>query len=751
MEMNTGSVDDEAAKASYGMSTRILLARHGLEEYTVLMERAGYKMLDGSLRFSDVQVERLLSDVEVRCNIKFLPEVRNRLWKAFRIAWSQGAGHKKRSYIAKTQIPSLFLPKRYYVPVDQMLNLDDLDPDRRRQILRKKAQSPAAFDASGGPQLQTLQFEVYKRKQDLFYVYKDLQRSVDQWVKLNPMGMLREDRREDVLKCRIDRVMNAASELLQQRKSRFEWTVLIKKVLYFVCSCYLAMSVLMVAAAFYAYRASPFRVMLEFALGSKQLVCSLSYLMAGAVVYAIAIRAHLDPTMTRMNKMLVGCEALKEMIDEFRIESVDQRMRKEELRMRELKWRAALLQTASIGIETEESQDVVEEVRKRKPKKKKEGERQVDRAMMLWAPTFEKGDAPFDHQQIMADIDQSYAELMHLNTKPSGDRNAKYQRERPNMNEWCRLGNKKNKQTSLGFHLPVEEMPRLEFPDLPPLPPPSFEDVRPPRLPQVPPPPRKVTNKMLGVPPGPKLPAPPKEPLRVELTHSQLGSCFVEKMLSENVEGWTDCNLLLTGIPEILLGVTFFAGPHGTLPEGDLTLSSTEAGTAYIWCDIESDGGVPAQCFELFGTMNWGSVGRTLEIYAFDIGPGICTKTWPVTGGWLGAVAFKPEQKARSTPRKNANPKAQTRTKSSISAEDSGEEREEVEQELDEEEEQELDETGEQEDGDAKVVGSDMPDTEATVTGEKMTSTAHVVPDEGSSSSEECASPTQPLLPNQVG
>merc|ERR1719375_791990 len=149
------------------MSTRVLLESLDLGQYYRFFQQAGMAMIDGNSHWTDLDVEDILNAVESRTGYIFAPKERVLLWKALRLMWARGPGHDC-PFIEQSEVPPLFLPKRDWRQMDSDIAYIKLEPDRQRQVIRKKSLK------AGGKSIIELQFEIYLRQQDIFYELKDV-------------------------------------------------------------------------------------------------------------------------------------------------------------------------------------------------------------------------------------------------------------------------------------------------------------------------------------------------------------------------------------------------------------------------------------------------------------------------------------------------------------------------------------------------------------------------------------------------
>mmetsp|Transcript_181100 Transcript_181100/g.574538 ORF Transcript_181100/g.574538 Transcript_181100/m.574538 type:complete len:857 (+) Transcript_181100:115-2685(+) len=103
----------------------------------------------------------------------------------------------------------------------------------------------------------------------------------------------------------------------------------------------------------------------------------------------------------------------------------------------------------------------------------------------------------------------------------------------------------------------------------------------------------------------------------LQLTHSSNTIAFERRTLENSVKAWTDRPMTYTHIPAELDRASFFAGPHTSVPTGEMILSSPQDGYAYVWCEDkpDSDGGIPDIGWDpVSATMMFGG-GRTMRIF----------------------------------------------------------------------------------------------------------------------------------------
>jgi len=136
----------------------------------------------------------------------------------------------------------------------------------------------------------------------------------------------------------------------------------------------------------------------------------------------------------------------------------------------------------------------------------------------------------------------------------------------------------------------------------------------------------------------------------ITLTHTLSHVNFERRTLHDGAKGWLDRQLTYSHVPAELSGATFFAGPHSTVPSGELLLSSPQEGYCFIWCEDKSDadGGIPKLGWdpvvipEGSRSMSFGG-GRTVRIFKKFLSQGSAV-VMPVVYMWIGGVAFRPSE-----------------------------------------------------------------------------------------------------------
>lgn len=306
---------------------QVVLLKAGLENHYMHFERAGFKFMDPLVYLSDDEIEAMIAQTEQHNNIDFKEE-RVLLWKALRYQWFRGPGHVHR-FIERSEVPGLALPKLDYKMVDSMIKMSEIDPDRQRQMLRKT--KPSTTPGFRGPAVITMQFEVFKRQQDIHYEYKDLERCVNEWQNRNPYMMTHEDPREVVLKMRIHNLEEAAKLSLEERLRMEVDKWRISMLLHFMRLVVALLSILMLFTAFYRFRDTPSEILLDFVAGSKQFQSSISFFTAYMFIYGVSMRKHPDVLENKLGRLLVSCQRMKEAISDFRVETGEFRREDEEM------------------------------------------------------------------------------------------------------------------------------------------------------------------------------------------------------------------------------------------------------------------------------------------------------------------------------------------------------------------------------------------------------------------------------------
>eukprot|EP00929_Paragymnodinium_shiwhaense_P107272 TRINITY_DN7335_c1_g1_i1.p1 TRINITY_DN7335_c1_g1~~TRINITY_DN7335_c1_g1_i1.p1 ORF type:complete len:927 (-),score=169.80 TRINITY_DN7335_c1_g1_i1:91-2871(-) len=319
------------------MSTQVVLAQYGLEEYFPFLDKAGYRFLDTTLRLTDGQVEHMLTHTEEQCGIQFMSDVRMKLWKALRHQWFKGPGHEYQ-YVAKADVPKLFLPKIDYKQVDSMIPFHELEADRQRQVLRQTRRTQ--LPSRDGPALETKQFEVYRRESDVYYEYKDIQRSIVEWTKKNPRSMLKEDQREEVLKIRVQQIVESASADLHLRLVATKWHRVVVAMLYVQKGLFFFLFMFMLYLGWDTNRNLPAELVFPFFIASPHTRCSISFLIAFCFTHVVVSRDHADPKVSKFRRMLIALQRLKEMISDFRVDTEKLRMHRTEAKSAEMAFEA---------------------------------------------------------------------------------------------------------------------------------------------------------------------------------------------------------------------------------------------------------------------------------------------------------------------------------------------------------------------------------------------------------------------------
>mmetsp|Transcript_60989 Transcript_60989/g.108410 ORF Transcript_60989/g.108410 Transcript_60989/m.108410 type:complete len:652 (+) Transcript_60989:108-2063(+) len=404
-------------KATDLMSTQVLLASSGLAEFYRYFEQAGHGMFDVTTHISDLKVEQIILEVESRCMITFNTEVRIKIWKALRYQWFRGPGMSK-PFIERTEVPRLELPMFDMVEQDSKFKFSDLESDRQRQVMRKvKHLAPGQSTVS----LQTFQFEVYKRALDIIYEFRDLERSVQEWERRNPRSMVQEDLREEVMRMRLKSLIDFANSSVAVRRQKSAQLSSYSSVLVVVQIVTLALTGLMMFAAYNALSGTPPQLLFSFFVASKQFISGVAFFLASVFASVVADRKRGDPLIRELRKTVLSCERLIDRISDFRIATEDLRMarseagnkmggnatlqsitfdqsdekaKKEQAKKEEEPSKIeapASAATASQAAERKGDEDR-EELRKRKDVKKKK-KKDKDEALAIWAPDAGKLDS----------------------------------------------------------------------------------------------------------------------------------------------------------------------------------------------------------------------------------------------------------------------------------------------------------------------------------------------------------------------
>eukprot|EP00435_Cladocopium_sp_Y103_P074590 s88_g49.t1 len=298
------------------MSTQVLLAASGLDEFYKYFDQAGHSMFDAMTHASDLKVEQILLEVEARNGVTFNNAVRIKLWKALRYQWFRGPG-KGLNFVERVDVQQLHLPPLEWQEQDSKFKFGDLESDRQRQVVRKIKQ---LAPGETGQSLQTFQFEVYTRSPDLIYEYRDLERCVQEWERRNPRSMIQEDSyrsaetprkslveragyqdmREEVMRMRLKGVVDSANASIatlgseseavcnvkalvrraraQKLKNYSSTLVVMQLVMFGLC-------VMMLFTAFTSLNDTPAQLMLIFFLSSKQFLSAMVTWKSRAAVW----------------------------------------------------------------------------------------------------------------------------------------------------------------------------------------------------------------------------------------------------------------------------------------------------------------------------------------------------------------------------------------------------------------------------------------------------------------------------------
>jgi len=313
--------DSNAAQLPALVPLEVVLARHNLDQYTEVFEQAGFKLYDIAKHMSDMEVEAMLAKVERSRRSAIPVHDRIALWKALRHAWHLGPGHHV-PFINRAEVPRIFLPKLDFRMMDSETKWADIDPDRARQILRKRVEKAGPK----GIAVQTIQFEVYQRQLDMVYELRDLRTCLNEWQKQNPRRLYKEDSREEVLKARVKHLSDFVGIVLQERRSVMSKSLQLAVVLVVMRVIAVFMIMLMLFTAYYRYRNSPNPLMLSFIIASGQFRSALAFLLVFWFSYAIALRRKDDPLVLRLRAVLISCERLQEQIADFRERTNDLRI-----------------------------------------------------------------------------------------------------------------------------------------------------------------------------------------------------------------------------------------------------------------------------------------------------------------------------------------------------------------------------------------------------------------------------------------
>jgi len=449
------------------MSIQVILARRGLEPYFPYFDKAGYRFLDsGAQRLNDTEVERMIIHVEGTCGVAFLPDVRTMLWKAIRFQWFSGPGHET-AFIAKSDVPKIFLPKLDFKQVDSMITFGELESDRQRQVIRRVRKKNQV--SIKGPTLETLQFEVYKRDTHLIYEFRDIQKCVIEWQKKNPRTMMRADPREEVLKIRIFTMMEHASAILIHRREQKKSKKTISRLLAFIRAASLFMCVTMVYIAYSRYSHTPSALQLDFIVSSHQFRSAIAYLISFWFSHIVCSRGRGDSLISSLRRMLVSLERLEEQISDFRVESEKYRLADAEAKQDEMQFAAMEAARAEKQSNVATAQQLFERKAKKKAKKESEG---ADPLKGWCGDELKKNKGKVDFAEMNRMIDDSKKRLPELPSsfkRNGGERGSGVTKDGDQRsfvsssqhNEMCIIAGPVNKQKLYGLEEESPDMPLL--------------------------------------------------------------------------------------------------------------------------------------------------------------------------------------------------------------------------------------------------------------------------------------------------
>lgn len=479
------------------VSTLVLLSREGLEEYYTYFQQAGFSMFDGDAHPSDLMVEQYIAETEKHCGIAFLPEVRIRLWKALRYQWFRG--QTVAPFIERSQVRPIFLPKLDYTEVDSMVRIPDIDPDRRRQFIRTTR--PSSQPSFRGPAVINLQFEVYKRQDDIYHELQDIERCVNEWQNRNARTMLPEDPREEIMRLRIRGIQEEVGMTLISRRITVGVQRRVRLLLVFLRFFMLGMTCIHAGAAYYRYMDAPRELILWLIFGSRPFVCGACYFLAYMVAFVVAKRWHYDAKSLKLQRLEFSCQRLTESISDFRVETEGQRMSPEETfeagfsigqlprekkpKKKKGRQRNGSRDRGGIGGEGDTG------TRKRRPKREK------DEVMAMWAGKNAHKRMNLEGMlAIKKQVEESYKRLEQVavpdHKRPDGNRMALYA---------AKVGMPENYEDKLCIRVPRAPRPPAEVRNLPrALPAPVAGHSLVPAAPRLPgPPPRPVDRSLAAV------------------------------------------------------------------------------------------------------------------------------------------------------------------------------------------------------------------------------------------------------------
>lgn len=140
------------------------------------------------------------------------------------------------------------------------------------------------------------------------------------------------------------------------------------------------------------------------------------------------------------------------------------------------------------------------------------------------------------------------------------------------------------------------------------------------------------------------------------LSHSTGAVAFLQRTLMEGCAAWSDRPAVYTGVPREMVGATFFAGKRGGIPPGNLVLSSSVEGCAYIWGNNATQRRNPNLVqagWSAIGTLRIKG-GDQFRVYRKRLTAGLLLEV-PLHGLWVGGVAFKKSEASQQASSSNTS------------------------------------------------------------------------------------------------
>lgn len=302
---------------------KAMLAKEDLAVYYRFFEAVGITDFDETQRLGDLQVEQILDKVERENGIEFSDEIHVRLWRVFRYAWHRSP-KLSRPFRERTEVPEIDLPEPEWKHQDAKVKYAEIEADRQRQIVRKTVR--VTNDKTGKVDVSVKQFEVFEREPDVVYMFQDVKRCVEEWERLNPRTMAKEDSREEVMKSKIRAVIERCTSIVAERKqkklkiSRLAQVMQIAQVLFFLAAA------LMVYLSWFVHQRSPSQLAFAFVTSSTQFLSGMMFFVTSIFAYAGASRRKIDLLTNMLKKVAISCERLTEQLSDFRVTTNAARM-----------------------------------------------------------------------------------------------------------------------------------------------------------------------------------------------------------------------------------------------------------------------------------------------------------------------------------------------------------------------------------------------------------------------------------------